>query len=86
MSKIAAVLAVACAVAATASAEYYKVNPKRIDSNLYRDIYTGLIIETRYCFEYAYGEDAVLKYDRHSYDNKLIFENGQVCDVVRVAG
>jgi hypothetical protein len=85
VKKLVTALAIACATVASGSDGYYRVSPKRIDANLYRDVNTGLIIETRYCYEYAYGEDAILKYDRYSYDNKLIFDSGNVCDVVRVA-
>ena len=36
-------------------------------------------------YEYAYSDDAVLKYDAsYSYDNKLIFSNGSSCDVAGV--
>lgn len=82
MKKFVAVLAmVFCATAA--HAEFYKVNVRRIDSNLYRTP-DGLIIVTKYCYEYAYGDDAVLKYERYSYDNKLIFKSGTTCNVDKV--
>ncbi len=67
----------------TAVAEYYKVNVKRVDQDLYRTS-TGLFIQTKYCYEYAYGEDAILKYEQYSYDNKLIFDSGTSCEVARV--
>lgn len=69
--------------ASLAIAEYYKVNVRRVDSNLYKTS-EGLYIETKYCYEYAYGEDAVLKYEQYSYDNKLIFNSGSSCDVAKV--
>lgn len=64
-------------------AEYYKVNVKRVEQNLYRTD-SGLYIQTKYCYEYAYGEDAVLKYEDYSYDNKLVFDSGTTCDVEKV--
>ena len=68
---------------AISNAEYYKVTVKRIDENLYKT-QEGLYIETKYCFEYASGEDAILKYDQYSYENKLIFDNGTSCAVSKV--
>jgi len=65
-------------------AEYYKVNVRRLASNLYQDTYSGIYIKTRYCHEFAYGQDAILKYDRYDYDNLLIFDHGVTCDVEKV--
>lgn len=65
-------------------AEFYKVEVTRVESNLYKTS-NGIYIETKYCYEYATREEAILSYDRYAtYDNKLIFANGQSCDVVRV--
>ena len=64
-------------------AEAYSVNVKREDSNLYRES-SGLYIETRYCYEYTYGDDAILKYEQGSYSNKLIFSSGTECQVKSV--
>ncbi|EID0695622.1 TPA: hypothetical protein ACMDT1_003446 [Vibrio parahaemolyticus] len=61
-------------------AEVYSVNIKREDSNLYRES-SGVYIETKYCYEYTYGDDAILKYEKGSYDNKLIFSSGTECQV-----
>lgn len=79
-----AALCVALVIPILAYAEYYKVNVKRIDKDLYKTTTDGLYIQTRYCYEYTYGDDAVLKYDQYSYDNKLIFDSGTSCDVVKV--
>ena len=65
-------------------AEYYKVNVTRINQDLYRDTYSGVYIETMACVEPAYWEDAILKYDELGLDNKLIFQDGAKCDVVRI--
>jgi len=70
-------------VAGVAGAEVFKVNVRRLDQDLYRTD-EGIYIQTRYCYEYAYGDDAILKYEEYSYDNKLIFDNGEVCEVVKV--
>lgn len=77
-------LVVAAAIPALASAEYYKVNVKRVEQDLYKTTSGDLYIQTRYCYEYTYGDDAVLKYEDYSYDNKLIFDSGTSCDVVNV--
>lgn len=79
-------LIVAVALAATsliASAEVYKVYVKRVDSNLYKTS-EGVFIETQYCYHYSYGEEAILKYESYSYDNKIIWEDDSTCDVKRV--
>ena len=84
--KIRSVLAVlfAALLPAIAFAEVYAVSVTRIDQNLYKTNGSTLYIETRYCYEYAIGESAVLKYGQYSYDNKLIFDSGTECDVVKV--
>lgn len=67
----------------TVLAEFYKVEITRLDRNLYKTS-DGVYIETKYCYEYARREEAVLSYEQYSYNNKLIFKNGQQCDVARV--
>ena len=79
-----AAIIVAVAIPSLAYAEYYKVNVKRVDQDLYKTTTGGLYIQTRYCYEYTYGDDAVLKYEDYSYENKLIFDSGTSCDVVKV--
>ena len=71
------------AVTGAACAEMYKVTVKRIDQDLYKTS-EGIYIQTKYCYEYTYGDDAVLKYEDYSYDNKLIFDSGTSCDVEKV--
>ncbi len=76
--------AVALLIAAGAVyAEMYTVNVRRIDKDLYKTS-EGVYIQTKYCYEYTYGDDAVLKYEPYGYDNKLIFDSGEVCDVEKV--
>lgn len=79
-----AAVCVLLAIPIVAYAEYYKVNIKRVDQDLYKTTTGDVYIQTRYCYEYTYGEDAVLKYDPYAFDNKLIFESGTSCDVVKV--
>ena len=71
------------AAAGAAHAEMYAVQVKRIDKDLYKTD-QGVYIQTRYCYVHAYGEKAVLKYEPYGYDNKLIFEDDDTCDVVKV--
>ncbi len=71
------------AVAGSVAAEMYKVTVRRIDKDLYKTS-DGVYIQTKYCYEYAYGDDAVLIYEKYSYDNKLVFHNGTVCEVEKV--
>jgi uncharacterized lipoprotein YmbA len=78
-------LLTACGVAAASS--YYKLEMvKRVDQNLYsaKSGTAKVIIETKYCYEYAVGVDAILKYDQYSYDNKIIFDDNSSCDVAKV--
>ncbi|MDD2839912.1 MAG: hypothetical protein PHY80_02160 [Rickettsiales bacterium] len=71
-------------ISVNASSETYKVYVKRIDNNLYKTS-SGTIIKTKYCYEYSYGEDAILEYEQYSYSNKLIFLNSEtVCDVDKI--
>ena len=75
------------AVAALAHADVYRVQVTRKDRDLYRVVGTRFWIETRWCFEFAVAEDAVLRYDPNEGEwgsNKLFFDSGGECDVVRV--
>lgn len=70
-----------------ARADFYKVTQlRRVESNTYsfRSGTAEGIIVTKYCYEYSFYDDAILKYDRYSYDNKLIFSSGTACDVAGV--
>ena len=63
-------------------AEYYKLpSTKRIDQDLYRS--GKILIETRYCYHYTYGEDATLKYDGIS-GSKIIWSDDSTCDVKKI--
>lgn len=84
MKKILWILSIYLALPNTANAELYRISVSKLDSNLYKDTLSGVIIQTRLCVELAIMDDAVLKYEPYSYDNKLIFSNGTVCDVVAI--
>ncbi len=65
-----------------ACAEFYKVNVKRVDKDLYKDLDSGTFIKTRYCYEYSYGDEAILKWEGKYGDNKIIFKGpGGECEV-----
>jgi len=76
LRKLAVVAVLIASVAAWA--DMYRLRDvKRLDSNIYKAS-GGLIIKTRYCYHYAYGEDAV--YDDE--DRKIIWKDGDSpCDV-----
>ena len=65
----------------TASAvDAYKVNLKRIAKDVYQDTISKQIFITQYCYEYAYGEEAILIWEgEYSYENKIIFDSGTEC-------
>ncbi|MBV8898426.1 MAG: hypothetical protein JO051_18060 [Acidobacteriaceae bacterium] len=54
----------------------YEVNVRRKAANLYEIAGRSLQIETRYCYEYVYGQDGILKITSSSgwSVGKLIFE------------
>ena len=81
MKKIIAVTLLLLGMAGISAAEMYRLrNVRRVDSNLYK-AEGELIIKTRYCYHYAYGEDAVYDDD----DNKIIWKGGDSpCDVVGI--
>lgn len=75
---------------AAAYAEVYSMTVTRKDTDLYRIDGTRLYVETRWCYEFAIGEEAILRYDPNEGpygSNKLVFVSSDtVCDVVRVIG
>ena len=89
MEKSIALIVALCLVSITtpAHADNYSVSVSRKDSNVYSFTSGSVrgVILTKYCYEYGYAEDAVLKYEPYGYDNKLIFtSSGTVCDVESV--
>jgi len=60
----------------------YSVNITRVGSNVYRVTSTDIYIETRYCYEYVYYEDAILRLvGPYSSSNELVFANGEAYPV-----
>ena len=63
------------------AAEYYKVSGvKRVDQDLYKTS-SDLYIETKYCYHYTYGEDALLKWEGKNGANKIVWDDDSTCDV-----
>jgi hypothetical protein len=68
-----------------AYAELYEFSVSRASGNIYTVSGKDIIIQTRYCYEYAYSEDAVLK--SRGYGGELLFTNSNHrCDVKAVFG
>lgn len=85
--KLRTVILLASLTTTVAASSYYKLEMvKRLEKDLYsaRSGPAKVLIETKYCYEYAFNDDAVLKYDAYSYDNKIIFDDNASCDVARV--
>jgi len=72
-------------LALPARAGTYDLTVTRKDSNLYRVNGKSIIIKTKYCYEYVYSSDAILRTSGRS--GKLIFlEEDSSCDVQAVFG
>ena len=66
-------------------AENYEVNLTRKGSNVYKIDGKDIIIQTRYCYVYAYSEEAIFK--ASGYGGELIFfDSKDKCDVKAVFG
>lgn len=71
--------------AAPALAENYEVNLTRKASNVYKIDGKDIIIQTRYCYVYAYSEEAIFK--TSGYGGEVIFfDSKEKCDVKAVFG
>ncbi len=88
MEKIKLLFVVALVLVAhsVSAADYYRVSLTRAGQDLYRDTTSGVIVKTRYCYEYVWYDDAVLQFDSlYGYNiGKVVFSNGQTCDVERL--
>jgi len=80
-----AILAVMSLQAAPALAENYEVNLTRKGSNVYKVDGKDIIIQTRYCYVYAYSEEVIFK--SSGYGGEVIFfDSKDKCDVKAVFG
>lgn len=74
-------VAIASILLLSLAPETYKLSDvKRVDQDLYRS--GNIYIETRYCYHYTYGENAILKWD--GFSGKIIWDNNSTCDVKKV--
>ena len=82
---LAALAAMMSLLAAPAQAENYEVNLTRKGSNVYKIDGKDIIIQTRYCYVYAYSEEAIFK--SSGYGGEVIFFGSKdKCDVKAVFG
>ena len=81
--RIGAGAALALLLAHAALAGTYEIKVTRKDSNLYKVDGKNVIIKTKYCYEYVYSADAILRMSGRS--GKLIFlDQDNSCDVEAV--
>ena len=82
---LAALSALMSLQAAPALSENYEVNLTRKGSNVYKIDGKDIIIQTRYCYVYAYSEEAIFK--SSGYGGEVIFfDSKDKCDVKAVFG
>ena len=82
---LAAIAALMSFQAAPALADNYEVNLTRKGSNVYKIDGKDIIIQTRYCYVYAYSEEAIFK--TSGYGGEVIFfDSKDKCDVKAVFG
>ena len=79
-----AVAVVLSALAVPLQAETYNITVRRIDKDLYQDRSSRTLIETRYCYEYAYSDEAVLRWESRYATNWIVFSSGTKCDMIAV--
>jgi hypothetical protein len=84
---IAPLMLLALATVASA-ADYYKVEVTRKAQDFYEIVGKNIYVKTRYCYEYVYFSDAILKIDSpYGYNvGEIIFvgDGGQKCDVEKL--
>jgi len=70
---------------ATAS-DFYRVDVKRTNQDLYEIIGQNLHIVTRYCYKYTYGEEVIVRIDSQVGYNigEIVFEDGQTCAIEKI--
>jgi hypothetical protein len=82
------VVALVALTTAAAATDYYKVSVTRKSQDFYEVVGRGIYIKTRYCYEYVYYSDAILKIDSpYGYNvGEIIFVNdgGGKCDVEKL--
>jgi hypothetical protein len=85
---ILAVLASASAISTASATDYYKAQVTRKSQDFYEVVGQGIYIKTRYCYEYVYYSDAILKIDSpYGYNvGEIIFveDGGGKCDIEKL--
>lgn len=66
-------------------ADNYEVSVTRKGSNLYKVDGENIFVHTRYCYEYVYYENAILKMNGN-YGEIVFIDSGEKCDVSAVYG
>ena len=80
-----ALLVLLMLVSGVAAAGDYDLSVTRKGSNLYKVDGKDIYIHTRYCYEYVYSEDSLLRMSGTS--GKIVFiDEGSSCDVKAVSG
>jgi hypothetical protein len=87
--KISALLAITAAgVIATPAigADVYKVNLTRKDQDFYEVQGQGIYLKTRFCYEFVYGDEAIVRIDSAAgyVIGKIMFSNGSTCDIAMI--
>jgi hypothetical protein len=78
-------LVIASLPSAVVATDYYKLpSIKRVDQDLYKS--GRILVETRYCYHYTYGETAILKYEGSGEfsGSEVIWEDDSTCEVKKV--
>lgn len=70
-----------------AHAQSYSIYVYRVNSNIYTGGSTyyseDYIIKTKYCYEYALHDEAIIDFDS-PFHPTLIFQNGETCDIAGI--
>jgi len=69
--------------------ETYRISVKRLSQDLYQVIGQDIVIKTRYCYQYTFGEDAILIIESpHGFNvGRIIFlDSTTECAVEKILG
>jgi hypothetical protein len=83
MKVINIILLITTFLSISAFADNYEVSVTRKGSNLYKVDTKNVFVHTRYCYEYVYYENSILK--MNGYSGEIVFlDTGSKCDVKAV--
>jgi hypothetical protein len=74
-------IAIVCLTSNVAQAASYEVNVTRKGSNSYQVDGKSIRIITRYCYAYAYSEEAILKSNGYGGGDLIFLESKDKCDI-----